>query len=71
MVKVTVSAKVSNETAEQINDTGFSISDVMVAGVEIFLNLSPEEQKELIWEQRQRKRRERVFTKYNMKNEEN
>lgn len=67
MTNVTVSAKVAPEVAMRINQTGYSTSDVMQVGLEIFLGLTPEQQESLIWDHIQRKKRERALERYRNK----
>ena len=69
--KVTVCAKVSTQVARDIQKTGFSISDVIQAGLHMFLGLNGDQQVAQIYKQLERKRRERVLTRYHkIENEE-
>lgn len=61
MDKVTVSVKVSSKTAQRISQTGFLISDIMHAGIELFLDQSPQRQESLIWSQMLRKKTARAM----------
>ncbi|MDA8442008.1 MAG: hypothetical protein M0Z55_06490 [Peptococcaceae bacterium] len=61
MAHVTVSAKVAPELAHRISQTGYSTSDVMQVGLDIFLNLTAEQQAGLMWKHIQRKKRERAM----------
>ena len=67
MTNVTVSAKVAPDLAMRINKTGYSTSDVMQVGLEIFLGLSLEQQESLMWDHIQRKKRERALERYQNK----
>ncbi len=64
MTNITVSAKVTPEVAHRISQTGYSTSDVMQVGLEIFLNLAPDQQAGLMWNHIQRKKRERALQRY-------
>lgn len=70
MVKVTVSAKVNPELTKRISETGFSTSDVMLVGLEMFLSLPPDDQQTLIWDHLQRKKRERAIGKYSSRGQD-
>ncbi len=67
MSNITVSAKVAQEVAYRISQTGYSTSDVMQVGLEIFLNLAPDQQASLMWNHIQRKKRERALQRYHDK----
>ncbi len=67
MINITVSAKVAPELAQRINQTGYSTSDVMQVGLEIFLGLSADQQASLMWGHIQRKKRERALERYSTK----
>lgn len=55
MQLVTISTKVEKSMVEEIVRTGYSISEMMQASVQMFLKLAPEQQQELIWRNYQRK----------------
>ncbi len=69
MIAITVSAKVQPEVAKRINQTGYSTSDVMQVGLEIFLNLAPEKQAALILNHIKCKKRDRALERYQNKRE--
>jgi len=62
--KITVCAKVPVEMAKKIQQTGFNTSDVIQAGLHMFLSLNPDQQVNQIFKQIQRKRKERVALRY-------
>lgn len=62
MSKVTVSAKISPELFSKIGDTGFNTTDIVITALELFLSQAPEQQKNLIWIQMQRKKIKRAMT---------
>jgi len=67
MTSVTVSAKVLPDVARRISQTGYSTSDVMQVGLELFLNLSNDQQTSLMWNHIQRKKRMRALERYRSK----
>ena len=64
MKKVTVCSKVTADIAKKIQQTGFNTSDVIQAGLYMFLGLDPEQQMNQVFKQVQRKRRERVAGRF-------
>lgn len=67
MISITVSAKVSPDVAQRISRTGYSTSDVMQVGLELFLNLTADQQTTLMWNHIQRKKRTRALERYRAK----
>lgn len=48
MTRTTISTKVPKEIGLRIAETGYSVSNVIQASLEMFLSLPPEQQEELI-----------------------
>jgi hypothetical protein len=55
---------VPEEMARRIDATGYSVSNVIQISLEMFLNLSPDEQKKLINEHIKNKKLERVRERF-------
>lgn len=64
MTRTTISTKVPEEMARRIDATGYSVSNVIQISLEMFLNLSPDEQKKLINEHIKNKKLERVRERF-------
>lgn len=64
MGPITVSAKISGETAREILDLGYTTSDVIQVGIQLFLNLSGQEKLTLIEKHLRQKKQERALERY-------
>jgi hypothetical protein len=64
MGPMTVSAKISEKTAREILDLGYTISDVIQVSIQLFLNLTGQEKLVLIEQHLRQKKQERAVEKY-------
>lgn len=63
MANVTISTKVEREILDEIEKTGYSVSEVVRIGVNVFLELPVEEQKSLFWKHYTQRKQERAFVR--------
>ncbi|MHB9095464.1 MAG: hypothetical protein ACYC21_12410 [Eubacteriales bacterium] len=69
MTKVTISAKVPPEVIKTMSETGYLTSDILLVGLDIFLNLSPDQQSTLMWDLIRSKKKMRAIERSRSKRE--
>ena len=68
MKMVTISTRVPQETAIKAGQLGYQLSDILLIGLEIFMNLPEEEKQSLILRQLALKKQKRAIARFTISN---